>query len=162
MANTANPAHSGKAVTTRREVFSNEDLYVDGALEDRIELPAHILTVGPHGTIKTGVIQAATVLMLGAVPGDVNAQDKVEIRQDVLLLATSRLPASLSKKALTLRLAWTSPARRRWRLILAAGSHYDQPEPRAPVGMARRKPAADQRGAARNENRIRLTRGRAG
>ena len=85
MANTANPAHSGKAVTTRREVFSNEDLYVDGALEGRIELPAHTLTVGPHGTIKTGVIEAATVVILGAVEGDVNAQKRVEIRKDATL-----------------------------------------------------------------------------
>jgi cytoskeletal protein CcmA (bactofilin family) len=86
MANTANePAHIGRAVTIRGEVFSNEDLYVDGALEGRIELPAHTLTVGPHGTIKTGVIQAATVVILGAVQGDVDAQDKVEIRKDATL-----------------------------------------------------------------------------
>ena len=86
MANTANePANIGKAVTIKGEVFSNEDLYVDGALEGRIELPAHKLTVGPHGTIKTGVIRAATVVILGAVQGDVNAQDKVEIRKDATL-----------------------------------------------------------------------------
>jgi cytoskeletal protein CcmA (bactofilin family) len=86
VANTTNePANIGKAVTIKGEVFSNEDLYVDGALEGRIELPAHTLTVGPHGTIKTGVIQAATVVILGAVQGDVNAQDKVEIRKDATL-----------------------------------------------------------------------------
>ena len=86
MANTANePAQIGKAVTIRGEVFSKEDLYVDGALEGKIELPAHTLTVGPHGTIKTGVIQAATVVILGAVQGDVDAQDKVEIRKGATL-----------------------------------------------------------------------------
>ncbi len=86
MANTPNePANIGKAVTIKGEVFSNEDLYVDGALEGRIELPSHKLTVGPHGTIKTGVIQANSVVILGKVQGDVNAQEKVEIRKDATL-----------------------------------------------------------------------------
>jgi len=86
VANAANEsAHIGKAVTVKGEVFSNEDLYVDGALEGRIELPAHKLTVGPHGSVKTGVIQASTVEILGTVQGDVNAADKVEIRKDATL-----------------------------------------------------------------------------
>jgi cytoskeletal protein CcmA (bactofilin family) len=86
VANSPNePANIGKAVTIKGEVFSNEDLYVDGALEGRIELPSHTLTVGPHGSIKTGVIQAASVVILGTVQGDVNAQDKVEIRKDATL-----------------------------------------------------------------------------
>jgi cytoskeletal protein CcmA (bactofilin family) len=79
------PANIGKAVTIKGEVFSNEDLYVDGALEGRIELPAHKLTVGPNGAIKTGVIRAASVVILGTVQGDVNAQDRVEIRKDATL-----------------------------------------------------------------------------
>jgi len=84
--NTTNEsAKIGKAVSIKGEVFSNEDLYVDGALEGRIELPAHNLTVGPHGTIKTGVIQASSVVILGTVEGDVNARERVEIRKDAAL-----------------------------------------------------------------------------
>jgi len=75
----------GKAVTIKGEVFSNEDLYVDGTLEGKIELPAHKLTVGPHGTVKTGAIKAAAVEIHGAVEGDVNALDRVEIRKDATL-----------------------------------------------------------------------------
>lgn len=78
-------ANIGKAVTIKGEIYSNEDLYVDGALEGRIELPAHKLTVGPHGTIKTGVIKAGTVVILGTVQGDVNAHERVEIRKDARL-----------------------------------------------------------------------------
>jgi cytoskeletal protein CcmA (bactofilin family) len=86
VANTANePAYIGKAVTIKGDVFSNEDLYVDGALEGRIELPAHKLTVGPSATIKTGVIRAATVVVLGTVHCDVHARDKVEIRKNAAL-----------------------------------------------------------------------------
>ena len=78
-------ANIGKAVTIKGEIYSNEDLYVDGALEGRIELPAHKLTVGPHGTIRTGVIKAGTVVILGTVQGDVNAHERVEIRKDARL-----------------------------------------------------------------------------
>ena len=86
MANPASgTANIGKAVTIRGEVFSNEDLYVDGALEGRIELPSHKLTVGPHGTIKTGVIKAGAVVILGRVQGDVDALERVEIHKDAAL-----------------------------------------------------------------------------
>ena len=88
MANTANERASiGRAVTVKGEVFSNEDLYIDGALEGRIELPAHQLTVGPNGTIKTGVIKAGTVVIQ---QGDFNAQDRVEIRKDGSLTGNIR------------------------------------------------------------------------
>jgi len=85
VANGNESAHIGKAVTIKGEIFSNEDLFVDGALEGRIELPTHKLTVGPHGTVKTGVIEAGTVVILGTVQGDINAQDKVEIQKDAKL-----------------------------------------------------------------------------
>lgn len=86
MAQTANEtATIGKAVTIKGEVFSNEDLYVDGTLEGKIELPSHKLTVGPNGTVKTAVIKAGVVEIHGTVQGDVNAQDKVEIRKNATL-----------------------------------------------------------------------------
>lgn len=86
MANIPNePANIGKAVTIKGEIFSNEDLIVDGSLEGRIELPSHKLTVGPNGTIKTGVIQANAVVIQGKVQGDVNAHDCVEIRKNATL-----------------------------------------------------------------------------
>jgi cytoskeletal protein CcmA (bactofilin family) len=91
VANTDNERASiGRAVTVKGELFSNEDLYIDGALEGRIELPAHQLTVGPNGTIKTGVIKAGTVVIQGVVQGDVNAQDRVEILKDGSLTGNIR------------------------------------------------------------------------
>lgn len=86
MAQTANETASiGKAVSIKGAVYSNEDLYVDGTLEGKIELPSHKLTVGPHGTVKTAVIKAGTVEIHGTVQGDVDAQDKVEIRKNATL-----------------------------------------------------------------------------
>ncbi len=82
---TQETASIGQAVTIKGEVFSDQDLYVDGTLEGKIELPAHKLTVGPHGTVKTAVIQAGAVEIHGTVQGDVIARDKVEIRKDATL-----------------------------------------------------------------------------
>jgi cytoskeletal protein CcmA (bactofilin family) len=86
VAQTGNETASiGKAVTIKGEVFSDEDLYVDGTLEGKIELPTHKLTVGPNGTIKTAMIKAGSVDVHGSVQGDVNAQDRVEIRKNANL-----------------------------------------------------------------------------
>jgi cytoskeletal protein CcmA (bactofilin family) len=86
VAQTANETASiGKAVSIKGAVFSKEDLYVDGTLEGKIELPSHKLTVGPNGTVKTAVIKAGTVEIHGTVQGDVDAQDKVEIRKNATL-----------------------------------------------------------------------------
>jgi len=86
MAQTSNQTASiGKAVSIKGEVFSNEDLFVDGDLEGKIELPSHKLTVGPNGTVKAAVIKAGTVEIHGNVQGDVVAQDKVEILKNATL-----------------------------------------------------------------------------
>jgi cytoskeletal protein CcmA (bactofilin family) len=86
MANTASePASIGKAVTIKGEIFSNEDLYIDGALEGKVELASHKLTVGANGSVKTGEIKAGAVVILGTVQGDVDAQEKVEIRKNATL-----------------------------------------------------------------------------
>ncbi len=91
MANAASQlATIGKAVTIKGEVFSNEDLYVDGALEGKIELIGNKLTVGPNGTVKTGVIKAAAVVIQGTVQGDVNARETVEIRKNATLTGNIR------------------------------------------------------------------------
>ena len=86
MAQTADDtAAIGKAVSIKGEVFSNQDLYVDGTLEGKIEVPASKLTVGPHGTVKTAVIKAGSLDIQGTVEADVNVRDRVEIRRNASL-----------------------------------------------------------------------------
>jgi cytoskeletal protein CcmA (bactofilin family) len=93
VAQTANEIASiGKAVRIKGEVFSKQDLYVDGTLEGKIEVPSHKLTVGPHGTVRTGVIQASAVEIHGTVQGDVNALEKVEIRKSANLIGNIKAP----------------------------------------------------------------------
>ena len=82
-------ASIGKAVKIIGQIFSKEDLYVDGDLEGTVELLEHKLTVGPNGNIHAGV-KAREVVALGTIQGNVEAADKIEIRKDARLVGDIR------------------------------------------------------------------------
>jgi cytoskeletal protein CcmA (bactofilin family) len=74
----------GKAVKVVGQIFSKEDLYIDGEVEGTVEALDHKLTVGPNGTLKAQV-KAREVVALGTIHGNVDATDKIEIRKDARL-----------------------------------------------------------------------------
>ena len=69
-----------RRVRIRGQVFSKEDLYLDGDVEGSIEVPNHKLTVGRNGTI-TAEIKAQDVVVLGVTRGNIQADDRTEIRK---------------------------------------------------------------------------------
>ena len=71
----------GKAVKVVGQIYSKEDLFVDGEVEGTVEALEHKLTIGPHGNLRAGT-KAREVAVLGSVQGDVEATDKIEIRKD--------------------------------------------------------------------------------
>ena len=71
----------GKAVKISGQIYSKEDLYVDGDVEGTIELQEHRLTIGPNAKVRSKVT-AREVVILGNVQGDVDASDKLEVRKD--------------------------------------------------------------------------------
>jgi cytoskeletal protein CcmA (bactofilin family) len=71
----------GKAVKVVGQIFSKEDLFIDGEVEGTVEALEHKLTVGPHGIMRAG-LKAREVVALGTVHGNVEAADKLEIRKD--------------------------------------------------------------------------------
>ena len=75
----------GKAVKVVGQVYSKEDLFVDGDLEGTVEALEHKLTVGPNGTVHADV-KASEVAVLGSLQGDVEVTDKIEIRKDAKLV----------------------------------------------------------------------------
>src|SRR5215469_14109208 len=75
----------GKAVKIVGQIYSKEELYVDGDLEGTLEALENKLTVGPNGTVHAGV-KAREVVVLGTIQGDVEATDKIEIRKDAKLV----------------------------------------------------------------------------
>ena len=75
----------GKAVKIVGQIYSNEDLYVDGEVEGTVEAMEHKLTIGPNGTVKA-TVKARDVAVLGSIAGNVEATDKIEIRKDAKLV----------------------------------------------------------------------------
>jgi cytoskeletal protein CcmA (bactofilin family) len=86
-ANTGNSI--GKSVKVVGQIYSKEDLYVDGTVEGTLEANEHKLTIGPHGVIQAS-IKAREVLVLGTITGNVEAFERLEIRKDAKLLGDIR------------------------------------------------------------------------
>ena len=75
----------GKAVKVIGQIYTKEDLFVDGDLEGTVEALEHKLTIGPNGKVHADV-KAREVAVLGSLQGDVEATDKIEIRKDAKLV----------------------------------------------------------------------------
>src|SRR5215469_7894879 len=79
----------GKAVKVVGQIYSREDLYVDGEIEGTVEALEHKLTIGPNGAVRAGV-KAREVVALGTIQGNVEAHDKIEIRKEAKLVGDIR------------------------------------------------------------------------
>jgi len=75
----------GKSVVVKGDIFSREDLLVDGEVEGTLELQENRLTVGPNGRLKASV-KAREVVVLGTIHGNVEASEKIDIRKDAKLV----------------------------------------------------------------------------
>jgi cytoskeletal protein CcmA (bactofilin family) len=78
-------ASIGKSCIIKGQLFSREDLYIDGEVEGAVEMQEHRLTVGPNGKIHAGV-KAREIVVLGTIHGNVEAGEKIEIRKDAKLV----------------------------------------------------------------------------
>jgi cytoskeletal protein CcmA (bactofilin family) len=79
----------GKAVKVVGQIFSKEDLYVDGEVEGTVEATEHKLIIGPNGAVHAA-IKAREVVALGSIQGNVEATEKIEIRKDARLVGDIR------------------------------------------------------------------------
>jgi cytoskeletal protein CcmA (bactofilin family) len=75
----------GKSVIVKGQIFSREDLTIDGEVEGTVELQEHRLTIGPNGKVLANV-KAREVVILGTIHGNVETTDKIDIRKDAKLL----------------------------------------------------------------------------
>jgi cytoskeletal protein CcmA (bactofilin family) len=81
----AGSATIGKAVMIKGQIFSREDLVIDGEVEGTVEAQEHRVTVGPNGKVQASV-KAREIVVLGTITGNVEATDKIDIRKDARLV----------------------------------------------------------------------------
>jgi cytoskeletal protein CcmA (bactofilin family) len=75
----------GKSVIVKGQIYSKEDLTIDGEIEGTVELQEHRLTVGTNGKVRASV-KARELVVLGTVQGNVDITDKIDIRKDAKLV----------------------------------------------------------------------------
>ena len=79
----------GKSVMVKGQIFSREDLTIDGEVEGTVELQENRLTVGPNGRVQA-TVKAREIVVLGTVHGNVEASDKIDIRKEAKLVGDIR------------------------------------------------------------------------
>src|SRR6516225_6735320 len=79
----------GKSVKFVGQIYSKEDLFVDGNLEGTVEAIAQKLTIGPNGAVHASV-KAQNVVVLGMLEGNVQAADRIEIGRDAKVVGDIR------------------------------------------------------------------------
>jgi cytoskeletal protein CcmA (bactofilin family) len=89
----ASPASSaaaaiGASMIIIGEIYSREELLVDGEVDGKLELQ-HRLTVGPNGKVRA-TIKAREVVVYGNVQGDVEVSDKITIKKNGSLVGDIR------------------------------------------------------------------------
>ncbi|MBI1899388.1 MAG: polymer-forming cytoskeletal protein [Acidobacteria bacterium] len=123
-ATSGSSATIGKAVMVKGQIYSREDLMIDGEVEGTVELQEHRLTVGPNGRVQAG-IKAKEIVVLGTIQGNVEAAEKIEIRKEAKLVGDIKTA----------------------RIVIEDGAYFKgsidiaRPEPAKPAPAAAPKPA---------------------
>lgn len=86
-----NVANIGKSLHIKGELSGDEDLTVEGAVEGKITLKGHRVTISQNGSV-TGEIHAKSVLVGGEVRGNITADEKAEVAATGHVLGDVRAP----------------------------------------------------------------------
>jgi len=85
----ASHASISKGITLRGEVSGADSLHVEGTVEGTICVPGQRVTVGregrviaPHSAGSVPCIRAREIVILGAVTGNIEAEDRVDMRAE--------------------------------------------------------------------------------
>ena len=83
----------GASLEIKGRISAEEDLQIDGKVEGPVSVRGHRLTVGRSGQLNSEV-SARELVVFGKVTGNVNANDRVEIKKDGAVIGdiqTSRI-----------------------------------------------------------------------
>jgi cytoskeletal protein CcmA (bactofilin family) len=80
----------GKTVKFVGQIYSKEDLLVDGDLEGTVEAIGQKITIGPNGTVHASV-KAREVVVLGTLQGTMEVADRIEIGGNARVMGDIRM-----------------------------------------------------------------------
>jgi cytoskeletal protein CcmA (bactofilin family) len=70
----------GESMSIIGDIYSDEDLCLNGQVRGAVEVRNSQLTVGPNGKAESNV-KAREVLILGSVHGNIEASSKITVRK---------------------------------------------------------------------------------
>jgi len=74
-------ANIGRTLVIKGEVTGAEALFIDGRVEGTISFPENRVTIGRNGNV-TANITAKEVVIMGKVKGNVECEDRLDIRSE--------------------------------------------------------------------------------
>ena len=92
----------GTSVVIKGELSASEDLTLCGHLEGSVRLPDHTLTIGANAEVKAEIL-AKTVIILGAVTGNVTATERLDVRSTGAVIGDVASPRLVIADGGTLR-----------------------------------------------------------
>jgi cytoskeletal protein CcmA (bactofilin family) len=79
----------GEAMSIIGDIYSEEDLLINGKVRGRLDVKENRLVVGPSGNAESD-ITAREVVILGSVRGDIETSSKITIRNQGSLVGNIR------------------------------------------------------------------------
>lgn len=83
------PSQLERAVRIEGDLYSQEDVFVNGEIIGNVIAPNHMVTIGPNGNVKAN-IKARNVVLTGNMEGDIEASERIELRSQCNLLGDVR------------------------------------------------------------------------
>ena len=120
----------GKSIVVKGELRGSEDLTIEGQIEGKITLKQHVLTIGTHGRIRAQV-SAKSVIVLGEIIGNIEATEKVAIRDEGTVEGDIKAP----------RVAIAEGARFRGGIDMQQGQQANRARSEPKPGVEPRRPA---------------------
>ena len=84
-------AFLGKSVMVKGEIYSLEDLTIEGKVEGTIEMMEHHLTIAPSGSVRANVT-ARKIEILGKIHGRIEALDMLCVRKSAEVVGDIQSP----------------------------------------------------------------------
>lgn len=100
----------GRSIVVKGDVTASEDLVVNGKIEGTVALKDNVLTVSDGGKIEASVL-AKSVVVIGAIVGDVEAIERVELRDGCVLSGDLTAPRIAMAEGAVLNGTVAMPAR---------------------------------------------------